>query len=101
MDLQQGSTRGYVEVFGESAEQWLFPYGDARILVDEQYCTNPSCDCRQGLLTFVQLEAGKSVRKFVIGYPIRKTGYKVLDTFTTKRELEEMVAAFEQAYPMA
>ncbi|WP_410515032.1 YecA family protein [Paenibacillus sp. BR2-3] len=101
IDLDKNSTMGYVEIFGESADQLIFTHGKNTILVDEQYCMNPSCDCRQGLLTFIQLEAGKSISKFVIGYSTHKRSYTVIENYTTKKELEDHVVAFENAYPAA
>lgn len=99
IDLEKTPTMGYVEVFGESADQLVFTHGENRILVDEQYCMKPSCDCRQGLLTFIQLEPGKPTSKFVIGYSTHKRSYTVVENYTTNKEIEELVAAFETAYP--
>jgi hypothetical protein len=99
IDLEKTPTMGYVEVFGESADQLVFTHGEKRILVDEQYCMKPSCDCRQGLLTFILLEPGKLTSKFVIGYSINKRKCTVVENYTTNKELEELVAAFETAYP--
>lgn len=58
IDLEKISTMGYAELFGESADQLVFTHGENRILVDEQYCMKPSCDCKARSLDLYAIGAG-------------------------------------------
>lgn len=102
--VQSGAGVGYVEVFGEwepGKDPLSFEYGNRHFLVDEQYCMDPSCDCREGILTFIEIVLGAPVMKFVIQYYTKGQQYGILENRSTRNELGELVTAFESAKPMA
>ena len=103
--IRSNATVGYVELFGDwepGQDPFSFKYGERDIVVDDQYCANPSCDCQNGILTFVDITIPIApVMKFSIRYATKKNRFEIIENLTSKQELDELVAAFESAKPEA
>jgi hypothetical protein len=57
--IEEGALAGYVEVF-PWAEAPEFTLDGVRWLVDDQYCVQPGCNCREAVLAFCRLGGGST-----------------------------------------
>lgn len=80
MGGEDGSCFGYSEVYGESdALKFLFEYMDRKYFVDDQYCTDPECECNEIVLTFFNIipDRDKQEGQFALRMSLRTGKYDI------------------------
>ena len=77
---EDGSCFGYSEVYGESENKsFSFDYKDRKYFVDDQYCTRPKCECKEVVLSFINLipDRHKQEAQFVLRVPLGAGDYAI------------------------
>ena len=80
LNIEDGSCFGYSEVYGESdTEKFIFEYKDRKYFVDDQYCTNPKCNCNEAILSFIDIipDRDKLEAQFVLRVPLGTGDYEI------------------------
>ena len=94
-DILNGDTISYVEVFGAEAGLALGPEeNDARYIISDHYCMNPSCKCNDVVLIFTKIaDTEKDNQGEVdIRLSLKTKKYEVLHKHgISKQEFDEIV----------
>jgi len=99
LDLEDGSSFGYSEVFGaRDVEKFSFEYKDRKYFVDDQYCINPECKCNEAVLTFIDIVDGREMQNpdFAIRMPLGSWNYTIEFSNVDSGELKQVIKCFRE-----
>ncbi|WML32481.1 SEC-C metal-binding domain-containing protein [Neobacillus sp. OS1-32] len=90
-DVLSGNTFSYIEVFEEKKGLVLgTEVNDIKYIIYDQYCMNPSCNCDNVILIFV--ESNNNDSEFAIRLSLKKKRYEILDIYgISRKQVDEIV----------
>ncbi|WP_096200235.1 hypothetical protein [Bacillus sp. FJAT-45350] len=92
IDVTNGSTIKYSDVFGNLGKDFTINKGnEVAFFVYDQYCMNPSCDCDEVILEFVENKNNER-SEFAIRLSFDKKMYLIIDSYKiSNTEVDQIV----------
>lgn len=100
--LASGDTLGYVEVFGDNEKDQLTVdfENTEKWLLDDQYCSNPTCHCKEVILTFFRVDNPKLAKhNFMIRLSLENGTYEVEQGLVDRAKIDALVKTMRNSHP--
>ncbi len=103
--IQDGISVGYCEIFGDEQQTELaFDYGGASSYeIDDQYCMNPRCPCKEVILTFIKIDKAndQAAIEFIIRQKLNSLDYEIENMRCDQSRLRAVLQRFWASRPDA
>lgn len=76
--ILDGKTVGYSQIFGnKDMDKFCFEFGEnEKYIIEDQYCSNPKCQCNEAVLAFFRLDASEAPQECEFAIIMSLKGYK-------------------------
>lgn len=101
--ILDGKTVGYSEIFGSNDNDKLyFDFGGKeKYFIEDQYCSNPKCQCNEAVLAFFRLDTSKAPQKceFALIMSLKDYKYKIEERNCDTDKIKDIIGYIHHSKP--